>query len=60
MAFFCVGDRQHALTFTVQGAEPLWIVASVETVDEGEICKVIHVRLDGKHHNHTDKQSKIS
>ena len=55
VALLCVRDCEHAASFTVEGAESIWVITCVEAVDERKVGKVVHVCFDGQD-DHNAKQ----
>ena len=59
VALLSVGYRKQTIAFAVEGAQPIWIVAGVQTVDQSQVSKVVHICLDSKHNNHAEDQNTI-
>lgn len=53
MTFFRVRDGQHTISFTVESAESVWIVACVQAIDQGEVSKVVNIGFDCENDNHS-------
>ena len=62
-SFFRVRQRENRWSFVarirVQGTEAIWIIASVKTIDQGQICEIIDIYLHLQHYHdpisHTNK-----
>ena len=60
VTFLSVRDGQHAGAFAVKGAETVRVIARVQAVDQSQICKVVHICLNGKYNHHANKAIAIS
>ena len=62
-SFFSVRQRENRWSFVawirVKRTEAIWIIASVKTIDQGQICEIIDIYLHLQHYHdpipHTNK-----
>ena len=59
MALLCVRDSEHAVAFAIQGAKTIWVVARIQTVDQGQIGKVVHICFNSKDDDHATNRGVI-